>query len=80
MYYCASCKSNAHSSADKECPEYQIQLAKLNTRTPENQMPYFLTEEPWTQVLLLPKPTGPIVHPRPPTTEASHLGTAALHQ
>ena len=79
-YYCASCKSNAHSSVDKECPEYQIQLAKLNARTPENQMLYFPTEEPWTQVLLPPKPTGPIVHPCLPTTEASHLGTAALHQ
>lgn len=45
-YYCANRKTNAHSSTDKGYPEYQIQLAILNTRTPEKQMPYFPTEEP----------------------------------
>ena len=79
-YYCANCKTNAHSSADKGCPEYQIQLAILNACTPENQMPYFPTEEPWTQVLLPPKPTGPIVHPHPPSTEAPQSNAAVLCQ
>ena len=79
-YYCANCKTNAHSSADKGCPEYQIQLAILNARTLENQMPYFPTEEPWTQVLLPPKPTGPIIHPHTPSTEAPQPNATVLRQ
>ena len=79
-YHCVNCKTNAHSSADKECPEYQIQLTILNTHTPENQMPYFPTDELWTQVLVPPKSMGPIIHPHPPTPETHQPGTAALHQ
>ena len=65
--YCVSCKSTDHPSSSRKCPEFIRKCQELNARTPENTMPYFPTEEEWTQVPLPPKATGPIVPTRPPT-------------
>jgi len=70
-YFCISCKSSSHSSSDKECPEYKTQLEALNAHIPENSMPYFPTEEPWTQVSLPPKPKGPIIQTQPPADKTT---------
>ena len=69
--YCVSCKSTDHSSASRKCPEFIRKCQELNARTPENTMPYFPTEEEWTQVPLPPKATGPIVPTRPPAAPLS---------
>jgi len=79
-YYCISCKSSPHSSSDKECPKYKAQLESLNARTPENSMPYFPTEEPWTQVSLPPKPSGPIIHSQPPSERTHPPGPTNIQQ
>ena len=65
-YHCVNCDSDSHSSRDRECPDFQRRCEELDARTPENAMPYFPTDEPWTQVPLPPRPSGPIVHARPP--------------
>ena len=76
MYFCVNCRSSSRSSSDKECPEYKAQLAILNARTPENSMPYFPTEETWTQVSLSPpNQWDPSSRPRLPQreyTKANH--------
>ena len=59
--YCVNCESNTHSSKDRSCPDFQCRCAEMDARAPDNAMPYFPTEEQWTQVLLPPRPNGPIV-------------------
>jgi hypothetical protein len=46
--YCASCKTNAHASWDRTCPEFLRRCATYNDRYPENDMVYFPTEQDWT--------------------------------
>ena len=65
-YYCVNCESPSHRSRDRSCPDFQRRCAELDARSPENTMPYFPTDVPWTQVLLPPKPDGPIRHANPP--------------
>jgi len=43
--YCASCKSNAHASWDRSCPEFQRRCSTYDERHPENNMVYFPTEQ-----------------------------------
>ena len=46
--YCVSCKSNAHASWDRTCPEFIRRCAIYDERHPENNMVYFPTEHNWT--------------------------------
>lgn len=46
--YCASCKTNAHASWDRTCPEFRRRCASYDDRYPENSMVYFPTEQDWT--------------------------------
>ena len=65
-FYCVTCQTDHHASADRRCPEYIKRQEALNARTPENSMPYFPTEETWTQATLPPCQTAPIVKTRQP--------------
>lgn len=64
--FCVNCQSNNHSSADRHCPQFIKRRAALDERTPENNMPYFPTEEAWTQALAPPKPSTPLIQTRLP--------------
>jgi len=48
ILFCASCKTNAHASWDRTCPEFRRRCAIYNKRYPENTMVYFPTEQDWT--------------------------------
>ena len=63
--YCVNCESKTHSSRDRNCPDFQRRCAELDARAPDNAMPYFPTDESWTQTLLPPRPNGPIVLAQP---------------
>ncbi|OJA14337.1 hypothetical protein AZE42_13669, partial [Rhizopogon vesiculosus] len=66
--YCLNCKSQHHMSWSRECPEFKRQCTLLDDKFPENRMPYFPTEEAWTQVTQLPKPPpSPPSHPNQPS-------------
>ena len=45
--YCASCKSNDHTSWDRNCLEFVCRCSVYNERNPENNMVYFPTEQDW---------------------------------
>ena len=47
--YCVSCKSNTHSSWDRTCPEFRRRCKQYDENYPENSLPYFPSEESWTQ-------------------------------
>ena len=47
-FYCVSCKTNAHASWDRTCPEFIRRCAIYDERHPENSMVYFPTEQDWT--------------------------------
>ena len=47
--YCASCKSNAHASWDRSCPEFLKRCAWYDEKHPDNTLKYFPTEEAWSQ-------------------------------
>ena len=51
--YCVSCKSNTHASWDRECPEFRKRCDQFDENYPENNLPYFPSEESWT---LTPRP------------------------
>ncbi|PPQ80684.1 hypothetical protein CVT24_011067 [Panaeolus cyanescens] len=60
--WCVSCKSNDHSSWDRECPVFIAESRKL-VKNNENDYIYFPTEEPWTWAL---KKKGNTASPSPP--------------
>ncbi|KAF8268669.1 hypothetical protein EI94DRAFT_1533372, partial [Lactarius quietus] len=43
--FCVSCRSNAHASWDRECPEFQHRCAQFDKNYPDNNLSYFPTEE-----------------------------------
>lgn len=66
--YCVSCQTTDHPSWHRECPEFKRKCRELDERSPENTMPYFLTEEAWTNAMEpVPAPLPPLFPPRPPT-------------
>jgi hypothetical protein len=48
ILYCVSCKSDAHASWDRTCPEFLRRCDICNDRYPENNMVYFPTDQDWT--------------------------------
>jgi hypothetical protein len=46
--YCASCKTSAHASWDRTCPEFRRRCANYDERYPENKMVYYPTDQDWT--------------------------------
>ena len=63
---CINCDSTNHSSSSRKCPDFIQRCIALNAKTPENNMPYFPTDEEWTLVPIPPKATGDLVQTRPP--------------
>ena len=45
--YCSSCKDHSHTSWDRGCPEAIHRQATCDKRNPENEMPFFPTEQDW---------------------------------
>ena len=64
--HCVSCDSDSHASWNRSCPEFKRRSQALDETTPENGMPYFPTEEAWTQAHLPPRPSGRLAPTRPP--------------
>lgn len=71
-FFCVSCNSQDHASWNRNCPEFENRCAGIDAKLPENSMPYFPTDEDWTQVMLPPKPAPyrkpaeqPIIEQRP---------------
>ncbi|KAF5381378.1 hypothetical protein D9615_008296 [Tricholomella constricta] len=64
--YCIPCGRRGHISGDRRhCPIYRKKRDELNARMPENAMPYFPTEEPWTHATV-PRLTPPkIIYANP---------------
>lgn len=46
--FCASCKTDAHASWDRSCPEFKRRCAIYDDRYPENNIVFFPTEQDWT--------------------------------
>jgi hypothetical protein len=47
--FCVPCGVYGHPSWDRGCPTFGSKCEEMDQRTPGNQLPYFPTEEPWTQ-------------------------------
>ena len=47
--FCVSCKSDTHSSWDRNCPEFIKRCAWYDEKHPDNALRYFPTEADWTQ-------------------------------
>lgn len=48
--WCVLCRATDHCSWDRDCSEKGRKPAQINTHFPENNIPFFLTTEAWTQV------------------------------
>ena len=46
--YCTPCGVDGHTSWDRDRPTFNAKCGEMDTRTPENQLTYFPTDEPWT--------------------------------
>jgi len=53
---CTSCHSTDHPSWSRTCPEFERRCADLDARDLDNTLPYFPTDESWTQVQAPPRP------------------------
>ncbi|KNZ71588.1 hypothetical protein J132_08099 [Termitomyces sp. J132] len=60
-------------STDCSCPEFLRRCAKLDSRFPENRMPYFPTDNPLTWITALPKQA-----PKPASELTRPLATPLL--
>ena len=47
--YCTSCKTSAHASWDRNCPEFVKRCNWFDEKNPDNTLKFFPTEETWTQ-------------------------------
>jgi hypothetical protein len=52
---CISCESEDHASWNRNCPEFERCCTDTDSRYPENTMPYYPTDDIWTQVQAPPK-------------------------
>jgi hypothetical protein len=43
--HCVSCKSDVHASWDRDCPEFRRRCKQYDENYPENNLPYFPTNE-----------------------------------
>jgi hypothetical protein len=74
--FCCNCNTHTHNSFDRRCPTFLKRCEEYNARCPENVLPYFPTDEPYTWSFLpinTPRNntlTTPM--PRPPPT--GHIG------
>lgn len=48
-YRCVSCGTAGHASWSRECPTFKVKCMQMDKRLPENSMPYYPTDEVWTQ-------------------------------
>ncbi|KIK37496.1 hypothetical protein CY34DRAFT_29864, partial [Suillus luteus UH-Slu-Lm8-n1] len=46
--HCVNCNNDNHTSWSRKCSEFKRRLKILNNSYPENRMPYYPTETPWT--------------------------------
>ena len=65
-FHCVNCNSMEHGSWGHKCLEFMCRCRDLDVNTPKNMMPFYPTNEPWTQVHLPTKPAGSIVPTRVP--------------
>ncbi|KAG2743515.1 hypothetical protein P692DRAFT_20703328, partial [Suillus brevipes Sb2] len=61
---CVNCHSQQHTSWSRSCPEFAKRCQDLDEKYPENRMPYFPTENAWTQITRPPKPPRSTPSPR----------------
>ena len=47
--YCVSCRSDAHASWDRNCPEFLKRCTWYDEKHPDNNLRFFPTDESWTQ-------------------------------
>jgi hypothetical protein len=47
--HCVSCKSDSHTSWDRNCPEFKRKCVWYDDKHPENKLRYFPTEDEWTK-------------------------------
>ena len=47
--FCVPCGIDGHPSWDRDCPTFNAKAREMDQRTPENQLVYYPTDEPWTQ-------------------------------
>jgi hypothetical protein len=62
--FCTPCSMGGHTMWDRNCPTFQWKCEDLDARSQENRMPYFPTDEDWTQVI---EPCNPPRLQHPPT-------------
>jgi hypothetical protein len=49
--WCVTCERADHASWDRNCPEFNRRCCIMDERNPENSMPYFPTEQEWSQTV-----------------------------
>ncbi|KAG2758110.1 hypothetical protein P692DRAFT_20842749 [Suillus brevipes Sb2] len=77
--YCIACETTDHLSRDRDCPTFIKRCESLDKRYPDNQLPYFPTNDEWTQATAPPKPP-PYQKPPPPPPKNDHNQQPTLTQ
>lgn len=77
---CVNCRSQQHTSWSRSCPEFAKRCQDMDDKYPENRMPYFPTENAWTQITRPPKPPKSVPSPRSVGRHAQGTKSVQLHQ
>ena len=54
--FCISCKTNDHPSWARHCPTFTRKCKEFDQKHPENSLPFYPSQEPWSWAQDLPKP------------------------
>ena len=46
--WCVSCQSDTHLSWDRDCPVFNKKADEFDLRNPDNALPYYPADEPWS--------------------------------
>ena len=80
--FCTPCGLDGHSSWERDCPTFNAKRREMDLRTPENQLAYFPTDEPWThrihQSPWLPLTAEPRSQTRSAPTRPTHPPSRSL--
>lgn len=69
--HCRPCGTAGHTATDRMCPTFQKKCQDFNGRNPDNALPFFPTNDPWTWTL------GDVMQTQPPIPPLTSLDWGA---
>lgn len=80
-HFCINCDSEGHTSWSRDCPTFIRKCHEFDLKHPENKLPYYPSNDPWTWATDLQPPEAALApKPAPPPPIRNRPGTQRLRQ